>query len=361
MQRGAEKNGSDFRAAERQPEVTGFAGGDGIDGETAGIARGQSKNFAWQGHSPPFSPRPPAHGKQTLGILMHSKAFCAKLPRRKMNQAIIRVPATSANLGPGFDSLGVALDLHNRVSLKRGANGQPDRMVMEAAAAYFRHSGREGFDFAWSIEGDIPRSRGLGSSVAVRLGILHGLNEIDGRPLDAGTLYRLCADLEGHPDNAAPAAFGGFTAARPDGVYFRCDISPELRFVFLIPDHEIETDSSRGVLPAEIKRTDAVRSVANAALITAAFASRDYHLLRGSVRDWLHEPYREKANPHLRPAVEAGIGAGALGGYLSGSGSAVCCIASENPERIAEAMRSVMPAARTMILGADNTGVRVEA
>ena len=82
-QRSAEKNGPDFRAAKRQPEVTGFAGGDGIDGEAAGIARGQSENFAGQGHSPPFSPRHPAHGKQTLGILMHSKAFCAKLLRRK--------------------------------------------------------------------------------------------------------------------------------------------------------------------------------------------------------------------------------------------------------------------------------------
>jgi homoserine kinase len=291
---------------------------------------------------------------------MHTAAFCAKLTFRKMNQATIRIPATSANLGPGFDCLGVALDLHNRVSVTRGDAGQSDAMVMEAAAAYFRHSGRGGFDFAWSIEGDIPRSRGLGSSVAVRLGILHALNEVDGRPLDAGTLYRLCADLEGHPDNAAPAAFGGFTAARPDGVYFRCDIAPELRFVLLIPDHEIDTDSSRGVLPAEIKRSDAVRSVAHAALITAAFASRDYQLLRGSMRDWLHEPYREKTSPHLRPAVEAGLAAGALGGYLSGSGSAVCCIALQNPDRVAEAMRTVLPAARTLILGADNTGVRVE-
>lgn len=276
-----------------------------------------------------------------------------------MNQVTIRVPATSANLGPGFDCLGVALDLHNRVCVAREANGQTDPMVMEAAAAYFRHSGREGFDFAWSIEGDIPRSRGLGSSVAVRLGVLHGLNEISGRPLDAGTIYRLCADLEGHPDNAAPAAFGGFTAARPDGVYFRCDISPELRFVLLIPDHEIDTDSSRGVLPPEINRAAAVRSVANAALITAAFASRDYHLLRGSIRDWLHEPYREKANPHLRPAVEAGIGAGALGGYLSGSGSSVCCVTLESSERVAAAMQATLPAARTLILGADNEGVKL--
>ena len=276
-----------------------------------------------------------------------------------MNQVTIRVPATSANLGPGFDCLGVALDLHNRVTVVRGGAVHPDPMVTEAAAAYFRHSGREDFGFSWSIEGEIPRSRGLGSSVAVRLGILHGLNEVDGRPLDSGTLYRICADLEGHPDNAAPAAFGGFTAARGDGVCFRCGIGTELRFVLLVPDGEIDTDSSRGVLPAEIGRMDAVRSLANAALITAAFASQDYGLLRGSIRDWLHEPFREKANPHLRPAVAAGVAAGALGGYLSGSGSAVCCMTLEKPDDVAAAMQSVLPSARIMILAPDNTGVRV--
>lgn len=276
-----------------------------------------------------------------------------------MDKATIQVPATSANLGPGFDCLGVALDLHNRVTLSRQGTAAPDPMVAEAAAAYFRHSGRAGFDFSWSIEGDIPRSRGLGSSVAVRLGILHGLNELDGRPLDDATLYRLCAELEGHPDNAAPAAFGGFTAARPDGTYFRSEIGPELRFVLLVPDHEIDTDTSRGILPDSISRKDAVRSTANASLITAAFASRQYGLLRGSMQDWLHEPHRETVNPHLRPAVAAGVGAGALGGYLSGSGSSICCVTLESPERVAAAMQTALPAARTLILGPDNEGVKV--
>lgn len=276
-----------------------------------------------------------------------------------MKQATISVPATSANLGPGFDCLGVALALRNRVRVARDGATVPDPMVMEAAAAYFRHSGRPEFDFAWSIEGDIPRSRGLGSSVAVRLGILHGLNELDGHPLDAGALYLLCAALEGHPDNAAPAAFGGFTAARADSVYFRCEIGPELRFVLLVPDHEVDTGASRGVLPAEIKREDAVHSVANASMITAAFASRQYALLRGSMRDWLHEPHREQNNPHLRAAVEAGVGAGALGGYLSGSGSAVCCVTLEGPERVAAAMQAVLPRARALVLAPDNDGVKL--
>lgn len=278
-----------------------------------------------------------------------------------MQQATIRIPATSANLGPGFDCLGVALDLHNHVTLTRGGTPAPDTMIREAANAYFQRSGRAHFDFTWSITGDIPRSRGLGSSVAVRLGILHGLNELEDRPLDADTLYHLCAELEGHPDNAAPAAFGGFTAARPDGTCFRGEIGEELRFVLLVPDTEIETDASRGVLPDEIKRQDAVFSVAHAALITAAFASRQYNLLKDSMHDWLHEPFREKSNPHLVPAVAAGVAAGALGGYLSGSGSAVCCVTLDAPDRVAAAMQNVLPSASTLVLAPDNVGVIIEA
>lgn len=275
-----------------------------------------------------------------------------------MEHITVRVPATSANLGPGFDCLGVALQLYNRVTVRRGPGGAAAPMVREAAAAYFDRSGSAPFEFAWDIDGDIPRSRGLGSSVAVRLGILHGLNGLDGSPLDDHGLYRLCAELEGHPDNAAPGAFGGFTAARADGAFFRCPIAPALRFVFLIPDVEIETESARRLLPAQIPFGDAVRNTANAALLTAAFAAQDYELLRGCLHDHLHEPYRTPLVPWLAPAVAAGIGAGALGGYLSGSGSAVACLTLGDPEEVARAMRAACDAAgaRVLLLEADNEG-----
>ena len=278
-----------------------------------------------------------------------------------MDQVTVRVPATSANLGPGFDCLGVALDLHNRVTVGRGTRSAPDTMVDAAAAAFFESSGKSEFTFSWSITGDIPRSRGLGSSVAVRLGILHGLNQLAGAPLDYNRLYHICAQLEGHPDNAAPAAFGGFTAARPDGVYFRCEIGLEVRFVVLVPDKEIDTDSSRVRLPENIPHRDAARNTANAALITAAFASRQYELLRGSMTDWLHQPYRAPNASHLTPCIEAGVVAGALGGYLSGSGSAVCCITIADPTPVAAAMQAVVPDARLHVLGANNRGVTIEA
>lgn len=277
---------------------------------------------------------------------------------RTMTDTItVRVPATSANLGPGFDCLGVALACYNRTTLRLGAPHVADAMIDEAAAAFFHAADAAPADFSWTIDGDIPRSRGLGSSVAVRLGVLHGLNGLHGRPLTAEELYRICANLEGHPDNAAPAAFGGFTAARPDGTYFRCEISSALHFVFLVPPSEIETNASRGRLPRDIGHADAARTIANATLVTAAFASGQYELLRGSMRDWLHQPFREESNPHLMPAVEAGVAAGALAGYLSGSGSAVACLTLGDPHPVAAAMQQVLPAAPTMILKADNEGV----
>ncbi len=281
--------------------------------------------------------------------------------RFMIDQVTVRVPATSANLGPGFDCLGVALDCYNFVTVRRGLPLPTDTMVKAAANEFFTASGNQPFDFSWKITGDIPRSRGLGSSVAVRLGILHALNSLSGQPLSLDTLYHLCARLEGHPDNAAPAAFGGFAAARQDGLFFRCDISPDLHFVLLVPENEIATESSRIQLPAAIPHGDAARNTANAALITAAFASRQYELLYGSMRDWLHEPYREKGAPHLRPTIEAGLAAGALGGYLSGSGSAVACVTTSHPGKVAAAMQSVVPSARIMILHADNNGVAVVA
>jgi homoserine kinase len=277
-----------------------------------------------------------------------------------MDKVTVRIPATSANLGPGFDCLGVALELHNRVTVVRGGFPIADAMVGAAGDAFFAAAGVRPFDYGWSITGDIPRSRGLGSSVAVRLGILHGLNELAARPLDPTALYLLCTDLEGHPDNAAPAAFGGFAAAKPDGSYFRCDIAPEVRFVVLIPQDEVDTDASRTELPETISRLDAVFNVAQASMITAAFASQRYELLRGSMLDRLHQPYRALRLPHLNRAIAAGVEAGALGGYLSGSGSAVACVTIDHHDAVAAAMQSTLPSSRVLVLAADNRGAQVE-
>jgi homoserine kinase len=278
-----------------------------------------------------------------------------------ISEATVRIPATSANLGPGFDCLGVALQLYNHLTVSRDFPVVVHPMADQAARSFFQKSGIPPFRFGWQMNGDIPRSRGLGSSVTLRLGLLHGLNALSNSPLEAAMLYRICAELEGHPDNAAPAAFGGFAAARADGEYFRCEVLPNLFFVALVPPQEVETDASRVELPKDISRTDAALNTAHACLITAAFATQRYELLRGSMQDWLHQPWRGLQQSHLHPAIEAGKSAGALDGYLSGSGSTVVCLTLEAPEQVAAAMQKILPEAKTLILQADNIGALVTA
>jgi len=275
----------------------------------------------------------------------------------------VRVPATSANLGPGFDALGVALQLANVVTVRRLAvTSSHDAMAAEAGAAFFKAARQRAFAFGWEIVGDVPRSRGLGSSVTVRLGLLHGLNRLAGAPLDNERLYRLCAELEGHPDNAAPAAFGGFTVARPDGSYQRFRVAPTLRFALLIPDFEVRTADARSVLPKQVPFPDAVHSAGNAAAIAAAFASRNYAALRDCFADGLHQPYRASLVPGLDKIIAAGVKAGAVGGWLSGSGSTIACLVLGDAEPVAAAMKraSGFKTAVTAIAAPDNRGVVVK-
>lgn len=275
---------------------------------------------------------------------------------------IIRVPATTANLGPGFDVMGVALKVYNSITLQRGKRGINDEFVEEAANHFFQASGRKPFRFSWNVAGDVPRSRGMGSSVTVRLGLLAGLNELTGRPLSREAIFAACAALEGHPDNAAPAAFGGFVACGPHGQRARFSVGTKLQFVLFIPEFEMPTKEARAVLPAKISRADAVSNIAHASLIAAAFASGNYSLLRNAFTDRLHQPYREKLIPFLTPCVEAGVRAGALGGWLSGSGSTLCCVTLNHAEKVAQAMQVAAEGIRgkTIITRADNAGVRVE-
>ena len=168
------------------------------------------------------------------------------------NSATFLVPGTTSNLGPGYDCLGVALQIYNRVTVRR-ADGEaeispPGEMAAQAAKHFFEACGTDAFPFSWEIHGDVPQSRGLGSSVTVRLGLMHGLNTLAGGPLQRERLFELCAALEGHPDNAAPAAFGGFTVAGGSSTA-RFEVGSELKFVLLIPDFEISTPEARKVLP----------------------------------------------------------------------------------------------------------------
>ena len=284
-----------------------------------------------------------------------------------MQEVTVQVPATSANLGPGYDCLGVALQIYNRVTVRRVGGVSPSSeaagaspMLEKAAGAFFEAANVPAFAFDWNIVGEVPRSRGMGSSVTVRLGILHGLNELAGKPLSPDTLFQICAKLEGHPDNAAPAAFGGFTVASPDGSHVRFEVAPELQFVLLIPDFEIATPDARRVMPETLPHKQAVISAANACRITAAFASSNYAMLRGAFTDFLHQPHRLPLIPFLNRTIEAAENSGAIGGFLSGSGSTIACLALGNAEAVGQAMLAAAdtPNARILITRADNLGVQ---
>jgi homoserine kinase len=275
-------------------------------------------------------------------------------------QVTIRVPASTSNLGPGFDCLGVALQIYNSITICRAKDRQrQEKIVAQAANLFFKRTKQRPFTISCSANEKIPRCRGLGSSATIRLGILHGLNELCRRPLDRLSIFRLCTELESHPDNAAPSSFGGFTVARGEN-FQRFEVAPRLKFVLLIPDLEIRTAAARKILPQKISRKAAVESAGSACAITAAFASRDYEKLRGVFVDHLHQPFRTKLIPFLPRVIAAAEKAGALGAFLSGSGSTICAVTLQNPRKVAVAMkRAAKTSSRIIITTADNRGVQI--
>ena len=293
----------------------------------------------------------------------------------------VRVPGSTSNCGAGFDTLGLALQIHNRVTLTRTdgpapqpvtpADGRAQAMVEAAAAAFFAAARKASFGFSYQIRGDVPPARGLGSSMTVIGGVLGGLNALSGASLSRHQLVAIATALEGHPDNAAAGILGGFCVARCDAATntyvdtVRVELPAELAFVAASPEVEMLTKESRGVLPATLPYFDAVKSINSAAYLVAAMIAGDYDRLRSAVTDYMHEPYRLPKIPGGRAAIEAGIAAGAYTGWLSGSGSTVLCVA---PRAMADAVAAAMQAAfgvaglrsTARVLAADNAGLALE-
>ncbi|HEX4141220.1 MAG TPA: homoserine kinase [Candidatus Methylacidiphilales bacterium] len=292
-------------------------------------------------------------------------------------RAAVRVPASTSNLGPGFDCLGLALQLYNTVTLTRSDEAKPAHgMIAETAAAFFQRAtgGKVApFGFEARIEGDIPISRGLGSSVTVRLGVLMALAELvaDTFPVTREQLLTLLIELEGHPDNAVPSFLGGFAvcahaSADPrDGfVYTRVPVKPELSFVTLVPDLKLSTETARGLLPKEVPFRHAVDNAQRTARIATAFALGDYAALGGMFVDHLHQPYRRVLIPGFDAILAAAQEAGALGSFLSGAGSCLMALTLDREEAISAAMldaakKADLPSPRIIVLKADNEGAQI--
>jgi homoserine kinase len=295
----------------------------------------------------------------------------------------VRVPGSTSNCGSGFDTLGLALQIYNRVTLARRAGtgvaplaDRPDAamraLVESAAAAFFRKSGRAAFGFDYSVGGEVPAARGLGSSATVRTGVVAGLNVLAGAGLSNQQLIEVVTALEGHPDNAAPSVLGGFCVSRTspvNGAFLECvriAVPEDLAFVVVAPRVKILTKQSRRALPRRVPFFDAVKSINASSFLVAALATHEFAKLRHAVADFIHEPYRLPGIPGGRAAIDAGLAAGALAGWLSGSGSGVLCVC-EAP--VAAAVRRAMESALTAaqagcdgawVLAADNTGLVLE-
>ncbi len=244
----------------------------------------------------------------------------------------VKVPATIANLGPGFDSFGLALPLYNVISVEETVlpgsgiqisvineknNNDNDladistdktNIVYKAIELLYNFIGQIPNELKITIKTQIPISRGLGSSASVIVGGLIAANELLGRPADEKVLMSIATEIEGHPDNITPAFVGGMTIAswEEDGsiIYRKLPWNDEWKLMVCVPDYELNTEISRSVLPKEVPMKDAVFNLKKSAMLIDALYNKDEELLKASLFDKLHQPYREKLVPGLVEIID---------------------------------------------------------
>ena len=293
----------------------------------------------------------------------------------------VHVPATSANLGPGYDAVGLALSLSMRIRLARapqplvevygtGSDLIPrstDHPAYRAARFVAELAGEYDVHFHLIQENDIPPARGLGGSAAALVGGAVAANDLLGRALAAPDLLNLVCELDGHPDNAAPALLGGLVIGTltPEGVSAVRLEPKNLKVVVAVPDFAVSTTAARHALPDSVPHKDASFNVGRAGLLLGALATGEYDLLRVAMQDRLHQPYRSHLIPGLEDVIEAACSSGAYGACLSGSGPTVLAFAPEtNARGIAAAMLSAFEGrgvgAKAWALDVDLSGARVE-
>lgn len=293
----------------------------------------------------------------------------------------VRIPASSANLGPGFDALALALALYNEVELEESDRvsvtihgegaGRLDagahNVVARGAARAFEAAGRSFRGATIHCVNRIPLGRGLGSSAAAWVGGLVGGNAVLGAPLGRDALLTLAARAEGHPDNVAAAVLGGLTVSCPteDGVVaVALPVPPDIGWVALVPEVESSTREARAVLPESVPRADAVFNVQRVSLLLAALGAGRADLLAPAMRDRLHQPYRLRLFPWMSAVEAAAHEAGALGCVLSGAGSAMLAAVRGSSEPVARAMEAALHGAgargRALTLAVDTAGATWE-
>lgn len=275
---------------------------------------------------------------------------------------LIRVPATSANLGPGYDTFGLALSLYNDFKIKKrndkqlkikiiDKNNEQEIKIAESdnlvALAYQKY-----FDFiAEDLKGaeiieemHTPLARGLGSSSSAIIGGLAAAALVSGTLINKKDFIQLAVALEKHPDNVVPALVGGLTINFYCNNYFdyyKIDVEQNLDFVLVVPDFELKTENLRQVLPEKIDYASAISNLSRVGLLTAAFINKEYQLLRTAMEDQLHQPFRKKLIKGFDQVLNTAYDSGAYGAALSGAGPTILACTAKNSEVIAEKMKNV--------------------
>ncbi|MEO6398276.1 MAG: homoserine kinase [Tepidiformaceae bacterium] len=286
----------------------------------------------------------------------------------------LRVPATSANLGAGFDCLGLALDLYASITVTFTDREQlptedvGEKMVLTAIRQTYQKLGKPGpAGIRVRYNTTIPLGRGLGASAVARVAGVIAANELEGHALTDGDCLDVASDLEGHGDNACPALFGGMQVCiEANGHYLRstCSYPAGAHVAILIPDHSMATKEARKALPESYSKADAVHNTGRAALFVAAMAAGRMDLLDAATDDRIHQRQRASLFPPMFDLFDAAKSAGAHAAWLSGAGSSIAAICPEaSVQAAADAMLATLKAAgmsgRSMVTRIAREGARV--
>lgn len=288
----------------------------------------------------------------------------------------IKVPATCANLGPGFDTLGLALDLYNTFYIEEIESGfeitggekrylNNKNLVYTSMVYLFKKVGYNPRGIKIHMESNIPISRGLGSSAACILGGVVGANLIAGSPLKREELLEIATEIEGHPDNIAPALFGGLVVSIMEDyrvIYNKVDIHEGIKFIALIPDFTLSTREARRVIPKTIDFKDAVFNVSRVSLLLSSLVNGEFQLLKYGTKDSLHQNYRGKLIPAYDEILKICEDTGSLGTIISGAGPTIMNIIREDDmefqEKIEERLNSLHHKWKTKELHLDLDGIQ---
>ena len=287
----------------------------------------------------------------------------------------IRVPGTTANLGPGFDCMGLALNVYGVFHFEELDEGlrfdniapefqNEENLAVRAYRRTLREIGAPQRGLYLRIHSDIPVSSGLGSSASLLVAGAVAANEIHGRPLDERALLNLVTEMEGHPDNVAPALLGGLTASmmgEGGAISMRCPISPKVHVCALIPNFGLSTREARAALPAQVPLKDAVFNISRAAVLIKALEAGDFAAIAAATDDRLHQPYRAPLIRGYEKLRARALACGAAAFCVSGAGPTLLCLYGEGdfPAKMRAAAAEMEDRWRVLTMDVDTTGATV--